>query len=104
MIEKVKYIDKFLFYTEEDKKEISQILDYSNADYHFKSYIVLNLSKTPRKKTAQYSNYLMYLCRFDRIQKYIKEYVCLADRISSVYMVNSYLFGKVERYDERTEV
>src|SRR5690625_7499535 len=93
MIEKVKYIDKFLFYTEEDKKEIIQILDYSNADYHFKSYIVPNPSKTPRKKTAQYSNYLMYLGRFVRIQKNIKEYVRLAEHIAPEYMINAYGSG-----------
>ena len=104
LMEKVKYIDKFLFYTEEDKKEIIQILDNSNAEYHFKSYIVPNPSKTPRKKTAQYSNYLMYLGRFDRIQKNIKEYVRLAERISPEYMINAYGSGNAQPLLERSKV
>ena len=88
--EKIKYIDKFLFYTEEDKKEILKILDNSGVEYNFKSYIVPNPSKTPRKQICQYTNNVMYMGRFDIIQKNIKEYVKLADRIYPKYNVNAY--------------
>lgn len=88
--EKIKYIDKFLFYTEEDKKEIMKILDNSGVKYNFKSYIVPNPSKTPRKQICKYTNNVMYMGRFDIIQKNIKEYIKLADRIYPKYRVNAY--------------
>lgn len=88
--EKIKYIDKFLFYTEEDKKEILKILDNSGVKYNFKTYIVPNPSKTPRKQICKYTNNVMYMGRFDIIQKNIKEYIRLADRIYPKYRVNAY--------------
>lgn len=88
--EKVKYIDKFLFYTEEDRKEIIKILDNSNVEYGFKSYIVPNPSKTPRNQICQYTNNVMYMGRFDIIQKNIMEYVKLADKIHPKYHINAY--------------
>jgi len=88
--DKIKYIDKFLFYTEEDKKEILRIMDNSNVEYNFKSYIVPNPSKTPRKQICKYTNNVMYMGRFDIIQKNIKEYVKLADRIYPKYNINAY--------------
>src|SRR5699024_2368392 len=96
LLDKVKYIDKFLFYTEADKKEIIQILDNSKADYHFKSYIVPNPSKTGRKQISKYSNNLMYMGRFDLIQKNIKEYVRLADRSHPNYKINAYVDGIIK--------
>lgn len=90
LMEKVKYIDKFLFYTKEDKKEIIKILEDSGAEYNFKSYIVPNPSKTPRKQLCRYTNNLMYMGRFDIIQKNIKEYIKLADRIHPKYNINAY--------------
>jgi len=88
--EKIKYIDKFLFYTEEDRKEILRILDKSKVEYGFKSYIVPNPSKTPRNQICRYTNNVMYMGRFDIIQKNIKEYVKLADRIYPKYNINAY--------------
>ena len=88
--EKIKYIDKFLFYTEEDRKEILKILNNSKINYKFKSYIVPNPSKTPRKQICQYTNNLMYMGRFDIIQKNIMEYIKLADRLYPRYNINAY--------------
>ena len=88
--EKIKYIDKFLFYTEEDKREILKILNNSGVEYNFKSYIVPNPSKTPRNQICKYTNNVMYMGRFDILQKNIKEYVKLADRIYPKYKVNAY--------------
>lgn len=88
--DKIKYIDKFLFYTEEDKKEILKILENSKVEYSFKSYIVPNPSKTPPNKICKYTNNVMYMGRFDIIQKNIKEYIKLADRIYPKYSINAY--------------
>src|SRR5699024_7302691 len=104
LLDKVKYIDKFLFYTEADKKEIIQILDNSKADYHFKSYIVPNPSKTGRKQISKYSNNLMYMGRFDLIQKNIKEYVRLADRSHPNYKINAYVDGIIKSLLENSKV
>ncbi|GFN34611.1 glycosyltransferase [Tepidimicrobium xylanilyticum] len=90
LTEKIKYIDKFLFYTEEDKKEILKILGNSKVEYNFKSYIVPNPSKTPRNQICRYTNSLMYMGRFDIIQKNIKEYIKLADRLYPKYNINAY--------------
>lgn len=88
--DRIKYIDKFLFYTEEDRKEIIKILENSKVEYNFKSYIVPNPSKTSRIQICKYTNNLMYMGRFDIIQKNIKEYVKLADRIYPKYHINAY--------------
>lgn len=88
--DKIKYIDKFLFYTEEDRKEILKILDNSKVEYNFKSYIVPNPSKTPRNQICKYTNNVMYMGRFDIIQKNIKEYIKLADKIYPKYNINAY--------------
>ncbi len=88
--EKIKYIDKFLFYTEEDKREILKILNNSGVEYKFKSYIVPNPSKTPRNQICKYTNNVMYMGRFDIMQKNIREYIKLADRIYPKYRVNAY--------------
>ncbi|WP_236913136.1 glycosyltransferase [Clostridium sp. Cult1] len=88
--DRIKYIDKFLFYTEEDRKEIIKILENSKVEYNFKSYIVPNPSKTSRIQICKYTNNLMYMGRFDIIQKNIKEYVKLADRIYPKYQINAY--------------
>lgn len=88
--DKIKYIDKFLFYTEEDRKEILKIIHNSKVEYNFKSYIVPNPSKTPRRQICRYTNNVMYMGRFDIIQKNIKEYIKLADRIYPKYRVNAY--------------
>lgn len=91
--DKIKYIDKFLFYTEEDRKEILKILDNSKVEYNFKSYIVPNPSKTPRNQICKYTNNVMYMGRFDLLQKNIKEYVKLSDRIYPKYNLNAYGYG-----------
>ncbi len=88
--DRIKYIDKFLFYTEEDRKEIIKILENSKVEYNFKSYIVPNPSKTSRIQICKYTNNLMYMGRFDIIQKNIKEYIKLADRIYPKYQINAY--------------
>lgn len=88
--DRIKYIDKFLFYTEEDKKEIIKILDNSKVKYNFKSYIVPNPSKTSRNQICKYTNNVMYMGRFDLIQKNIKEYIKLADKIYPKYRINAY--------------
>lgn len=88
--DRIKYIDKFLFYTEEDKKEINRILKNSKVQYDFKSYIVPNPSKTSRNQLCKYTNNVMYLGRFDIIQKNIKEYIKLADRLYPKYRINAY--------------
>ncbi|MBZ2174850.1 glycosyltransferase [Schnuerera sp. xch1] len=88
--ERIKYIDKFLFYTEEDKKEILKILQNSGTKYNFKSYIVPNPSKTSRNQICKYTNNVMYLGRFDIIQKNIREYIKLADILYPKYKINAY--------------
>ncbi|HSH36529.1 glycosyltransferase [Schnuerera sp.] len=88
--DRIKYIDKFLFYTEEDKKEIIKILDNSKVEYNFRPYIVPNPSKTPRNQICQYTNNIMYMGRFDIIQKNIKEYIKLADKLYPKYRINAY--------------
>lgn len=102
--DKIKYIDKFLFYTEEDKKEILRILDNSNVYYNFKSYIVPNPSKTPRNQICKFTNNVMYMGRFDIIQKNIKEYVKLADRLYPKYNVNAYGDGISKIFMEFSKV
>ena len=94
--DKIKYIDKFLFYTEEDKKEIERILEASKCEYKFKSYIVPNPSKTPREQICKYTNNLMYLGRFDIIQKNIMEYIKLANILYPKYNINAYGYGMNE--------
>ncbi|MCF6465237.1 glycosyltransferase [Clostridium sp. Cult2] len=91
--DRLKYIDKFLFYTEEDKKEIMKYLDNSQVEYHFKSYIVPNPSKTQRNQICKHTNNIMYMGRFDIIQKNIKEYMRLANRIYPKYSLNAYGYG-----------
>jgi len=102
--DRIKYIDKFLFYTEEDRKEIIKILENSKVEYNFKSYIVPNPSKTSRIQICKYTNNLMYMGRFDIIQKNIKEYVKLADRIYSKYQINAYGDGIIKVLLELSKV
>ncbi|MBU5595137.1 glycosyltransferase [Amphibacillus sp. MSJ-3] len=90
LLDKIKYIDKFLFYTEEDKREIMFILNNSKVEYKFKSYVVPNPSKTIRKQISKYTNNLIYMGRFDMIQKNIKEYTRLAERLYPKYKINAY--------------
>lgn len=94
--ERIKYIDKFLFYTEDDKNEIHKMLDASKVECNFKSYVVPNPSKTPRNQICKYTNNVMYLGRFDFVQKNIKEYANLANKIFPNYQLNAYGYGKSE--------
>lgn len=94
--DRIKYIDKFLFFTEDDKKEIERILKSSKLNCNYKSYIVPNPSKTPRNQICKYTNNVMYLGRFDFVQKNIKEYKLLANRIYPDYELNAYGYGSSE--------
>lgn len=87
---KIRYIDKFLFYTEADRREVMNLLARSEIDQSFRSYIVPNPSKTPREQICSYTRNVMYMGRFDPIQKNIKEYIRLADRLHPEYTVNAY--------------
>ncbi|MGF7058538.1 glycosyltransferase [Brassicibacter mesophilus] len=91
--DRLKYIDKFLFYTEDDKIEIEKIIENSEIQCIYKSYIVPNPSKTPRKQICKYTNNVMYLGRFDFIQKNIKEYSAVANRIYPKFELNAYGYG-----------
>lgn len=87
---KIGFIDKFLFYTEDDRREIMNLLALSGFYHSFRSYIVPNPSKTPREQICRYTKNVMYMGRFDLIQKNIREYIRLADRLYPNYTVNAY--------------
>lgn len=91
--DRLKYIDKFLFFTKYDKEEIEKIIENSNIHCTYKSYIVPNPSKTSRNQICRYTNNVMYLGRFDILQKNIMEYIEVADIIYPEYKLNAYGYG-----------
>lgn len=97
-------IDKFLFYTEADRQEVMDLLERSQIPHRFRSYIVPNPSKTPRAKICSYTSSVMYMGRFDPLQKNIAEYIRLADRLDPSYTVNAYGDGVGRRALELSKV
>lgn len=90
---KVEYIDKFVTFTENDKKIIKDIIDESPIHTDIQWFTIPNPSKTKREKITRYTKNVMYLGRFDFFQKNILEYIKVNDKLRPNYQLNMYGYG-----------
>lgn len=93
---KVKLINKFVTFTDEDKKIIKNIIDQSNIFPEISWYTIPNPSKTKREKITHYTKNVMYLGRFDLFQKNMTEYVKINDLLAEEYSLTMYGYGPAE--------
>lgn len=93
---KVKQIDKFVTFTNEDKKVIKEIIDHSSIETDITWFTIPNPSKTKRKKLATYTKNVMYLGRFDFFQKNVMEYAKVHDKLPGEFRLNMYGYGAAE--------
>ena len=90
---KVRHINKFVTFTEEDQKIIKEIINNSNIKTDITWFIIPNLSKTKRKKQTAYTKNVMYLGRFDFFQKNMLEYVKVHEKLPDEFRLNIYGYG-----------
>lgn len=93
---KVKHIDKFVTFTERDKKIIKDIINHSDIETDITWFTIPNPSKTKRKKLTKYTKNVMYLGRFDFFQKNILEYAKVHKKLPDEFKLNIYGYGAAE--------
>lgn len=94
--DKVKHINKFVTFTEEDKKVIKEIIDHSDIQTDILWFTIPNPSKTERKKLTRYTKNVMYLGRFDFFQKNVLEYAKVHEKLPDKFKLNMYGYGAAE--------
>ncbi|MDN6161597.1 MAG: glycosyltransferase, partial [Atopostipes sp.] len=87
---------KFVTFTEEDKKIIKGIIDSSAIETDITWFTIPNPSKTKRKQQTSYTKNVMYLGRFDLVQKNVLEYAKIQKKLPNKFTLNMYGYGSAE--------